>query len=231
MDRRQIEFLKAVKERYLPATQRYIRPEGWWKRASPEKLWTELVGQICVIGRSGPWDSLKQSTDIKGVSLASLGQVYENEGRKGLVRHVHAILAKYGIRFVSRNRTSSQKAERIAGAFLNPDVVKNGEFVLMKTLEDAPDARDALRAAVRGIGLKSASDYLTEIGFSRDYIALDVRAMTILKKWQKRGLFQDLTIDYKQIEERLRKVATEAGLSLGELDRIIYRNYSDLKEV
>jgi thermostable 8-oxoguanine DNA glycosylase len=127
---------------------------------------------------------------------------------------------------------SSQKAERIADAFLNSAVVMNGEFVLTKTLEGTSDARKTLRAAVKGIGLKSASDYLIEVGFSSDYVALDVRVMTVLRKWQKRGLFQDLTIDrkyYLQID-RLRKVAAQAGLTLGELDRIIYRNYSDLKE-
>lgn len=233
MDRREIEFLRALKERYFLATQSYIRPEGWWKHANSEELWIELVGQICVIGRSAPWNTLKESTDVKRLSLASLGQVYENEGTDGLVQHVHAILAKHGVRYVSKSKTSSQKAERITGAFLNPDVVRNREFVLMKTLEGTPDARDAFRATVRGIGLKSASDYLIETGFSKDYIALDVRVMAILKQCQKRGLFQDLTIDqryYMQIEDRLRKVATQAGLALGELDRIIYMNYSELKE-
>lgn len=225
--------MKALKERYFGLTQQYFRPKNWWKRTSSEKLWIELVGQICIIGRSVPWDSLKASPDINRISIVSLSQVYEKEGRGGLVRHIHTILAKHGVRYVSKNKAKSRKAEQITDAFLNPTVVKNQELILLSKLEGTPDPRHALRTAVKGVGLKSASDYLIETGFSDDYMALDVRVMTILKKWQKNGLFQDLTISpksYIQIEARLRKAASRAGLTLGELDRIIYRNYSNLKE-
>ncbi|MBR9691556.1 N-glycosylase/DNA lyase [Candidatus Woesearchaeota archaeon] len=95
--------------------------------------------------------------------------------------------------------------------------------------KDESKLREWLVKNIKGIGYKEASHFLRNIGYS-NFAILDFHVIDNLTK--HRVLRRPKTMNrnrYMKIEEKLRKVADEAKLSLGELD--LYMWYMETGKV
>ena len=97
-------------------------------------------------------------------------------------------------------------------------VLKN----LVESFADSMTLRDWLAKNVRGIGLKEASHFLRNIGYT-DLAILDFHILDLLDRY---GVIEKPTIltrkRYLQIEKELREIAKRAGLNMAELDLYLW---------
>ena len=106
-----------------------------------------------------------------------------------------------------------QRAERI---FLARGVVDELDRVV------AEGDRDWLVANVKGLGMKEASHFLRNVGFD-DVAIIDFHIVDLLRREGLVGDFGSLNRSkYLEIEELLRGLSREVGLSLGELDLYLW---------
>ncbi|MBM3228663.1 N-glycosylase/DNA lyase [Candidatus Pacearchaeota archaeon] len=87
---------------------------------------------------------------------------------------------------------------------------------------NAKDIREQLVKNIKGIGLKEASHFLRNIGF-RNYAIIDFHILDVLSKnnlIQKPKNLSKKT--YLEIEEKLKNLAKEVNLSLGEMDLYLW---------
>mgnify|MGYP001424685869 CR=1 FL=1 len=87
---------------------------------------------------------------------------------------------------------------------------------------NSEDIREQLVKNIKGIGLKEASHFLRNIGF-RNYAILDFHIINILSKHKLIQKPKNLSKKtYLEIEEKLKNLAKEVNLSLGELDLYLW---------
>jgi len=111
-----------------------------------------------------------------------------------------------------------RRAEYIVEAREHKDIYKK-----ISSFKDERVARDWLVRNIKGIGYKEASHFLRNVGFKN--VAIIDRH--ILKVMVKHGLIEKtpktLTRKkYLELEEKLKEVAEETGLSLAELDLYLW---------
>ncbi|HTX44638.1 MAG TPA: hypothetical protein VMC61_07880, partial [Methanocella sp.] len=84
--------------------------------------------------------------------------------------------------------------------------------------------------AVHGYGMKSASEFLMEVGYSRDYMAFDTRLKRAFSMLFKKDFNRIRTPrDYVDFEEAFREeICPELKITPSELDAIIFWNYGDI---
>lgn len=94
--------------------------------------------------------------------------------------------------------------------------------------------REHLVASVRGLGYKTASHFLRNLG-ATDLAIIDTHVLTFLSRYCNYKVPKNKTLTpkmYFSTEELFRRIATEAGLNVAELDALVWKAYSktDWKE-
>ena len=93
---------------------------------------------------------------------------------------------------------------------------------VIASLNDPREIREWLTKNIRGIGLKEASHFLRNIGYS-DLAIIDFHILDLLGRY---GLIEKpkrmTKSRYLRIEDELRRLSRDAGLSLAELDLYLW---------
>jgi N-glycosylase/DNA lyase len=106
-------------------------------------------------------------------------------------------------------------------------IIEARKFLNIKTIvenfKNARQAREWLQKNIKGIGWKESSHFLRNVGFG-DVAILDRHILAVLREHNlidevPRALMCDR---YLKIEEKLRKLARELNISLGELDLYLW---------
>ena len=85
-----------------------------------------------------------------------------------------------------------------------------------------PDIRNDLVKNIKGIGMKEASHFLRNIGFS-NYAIIDFHIIDVLVKNNLIEKPKTLTVKkYSEVEGILKGLAAKLGMSLGELDLYLW---------
>jgi thermostable 8-oxoguanine DNA glycosylase len=195
---------------------------GRWKRLSSEAQWNHLVSQVCVMGSAAPIEEVKRGGNLSAfqdaLSLAELDR------RKYRPSYIEGVLKGF-----KATRFKKKAAKRIATAATTPTLVQNGKVVLLKGLPQGgvDDVRDELMRRSGGVfGRKSISDLMITVGLSDDVVALDQRIVGVLNDHlgyaRKFGGIQASRPQYLSVEDCLRGVCHEAGISLARLDRALF---------
>ena len=196
---------------------------GRWKTLSDEDLWSHIVSQVCVMGSAIPMETLERDgrrPDFDAaLSLATLA------GKRDRITFIAEQLKEF-----SATRFHKKAAERLEAALSNQGIVNAGRVVL---LDDLPAGKpDEIREELLGrtkslFRRKSVSDLMITVGLSDDVIALDQRVVGLLnthfgynKTFDRLQSSRDL---YLSAEACLRGVCKEAGVSLAELDRMLFK--------
>jgi len=98
---------------------------------------------------------------------------------------------------------------------------KHALRAILHTL-DGHDRRDWLVQNINGLGYKEASHFLRNVGYD-DYAIIDSHILDLLERYHIRRHPKTLTKKrYLQIERLLRSLATQANLTLAELDLYLW---------
>lgn len=212
--------------RVITLFSRYIEiaPIGRYRTLAPHEVWFRLVGQVCVMGGAALWDSLTGSP----TTAARFGEAV-SVNAVGLQDHPTPYLA-HTLRSYSATRFHNKAAGRLVSIMDSPGVFRDHTLVLFEDLsheDPAIPTRDELVKRCPVFGLKSASDFMIDVGLSHDVIALDTRIVGILRRY----LGYNLTLSqiqghrgrYLSVEAALRGLCDEQGVSLALLDRLLFR--------
>jgi len=115
------------------------------------------------------------------------------------------------------HRFYSKRAEFIVNSRKYGDKIKD-----IVTSMHPFEAREWLVRNVKGIGYKEASHFLRNVGYF-DFAILDRHVLGILRKYRIVELLKTLTRNrYLEIERKLRGIAEELGMKVGELDLYLW---------
>jgi hypothetical protein len=230
LDQGHMQFLGSLVSEYYEATKDKMPVHGAWRSMDGEELWKHLVRIIVAMGRSAPSYRLIASPDFEGLTIGSMRAFQSKNGPDALIKRAHGILSGHNVRYCSPKKASSPKAQAIVNNLNEPAIVDGADFILMKSVEKARDPRLYLTGAVHGYGMKSASEFLIEIGYSRDFMAFDARLKRTFSLLFKKDFDRIRTPwDYADFEEVFREeICPELGIKPSELDAIIFWNYGDI---
>lgn len=220
-----------------------VRPDGWWKTASPSALWKCFLLQILVTQSTG---GDKEAAFVEGQAcrvafMEGLDVLVTRRGERGAMDAVAEALRSAGLRMATK------KANWIVTNYLDQAIVRRpAGFVLLDRLaaldpiglpsqervEREMRGRTVVRTAVKGFGSKSASDYLLEIGWANSLVAFDIRVMKCVRRLGVPLSVQEVQGDsglYGELERFLRDhVCPAYGITPKVLDRMFYQHEREI---
>ncbi len=202
----------------------------WWDDLSDELLWQELVK--CILSSRVRFETAVDSTErLSEMSVLSL--LRKSGGLRPSVTEVSRTLRTPSSRALRLGRASpcypyyNQRARHIVGAarslfgMAGPPGLRR----LLAGSENAFEARRELVLRIPGLGLKEASHFLRDIGYSDELAILDSHVVRFLEDY----LFHREPVshprceqEYLELEENLVNLASECGLHLPDLDSAVW---------
>lgn len=175
---------------------------------SDEKVFAELAFCICTpqSKATSAWSAIKSLVENRMLFTGNEDQIKP---------------------FLNAVRFNEQKASRIVDA--RRKFTSNGKLALkselMKLADDPTSLREWVRENVKGCGLKESSHFIRNIGLSNNQLAiLDVH---ILKNLKELGVIDEIPKSltekkYLEIESKMKNFADKLGITLDELDIVLW---------
>lgn len=217
---------KALLTRYIELFGPRVRlpKTGRYSKMDPEAVWQRLVSQVCVMGSARHMERLQADPIAKKNfdTVVSLKETKKQKRKKAYFARVFADFAA--------TRFPNRAADRLAILLKTKTVFNQRGVTLFRELlhkDDAIHVRQQLIQRCPIFRLKSSSDFMIEVGLSRDVIALDTRVVGVFQKHfdynLSPGRIQGNKSLYYSLEDALRKYCSKIGTSLAMLDRVLFR--------
>jgi len=219
-----IELLDKIRK-YL-AHKANLPNLGYYRELSDEEIWSRIVIQFCVMGGTRNIDNVvkdisKYSEFRKEIGLNRLLSL----NRKNRLNYIETILRKS-----KATRFPSRQAKKLDEILDNPEIIQSGRIVVLVNLSHTQpynEVRAKLMEKNPHFRLKSASDFMIDVGLSHDVIALDTRVGNILKKHFNLNMdinkVQGNLKVYTSIEQALRQACEKINITLAQLDRMLFK--------
>lgn len=199
-------------------------PLGRYATMTLDDVWLALVGQVCVIGGARGYDRVLANPELLAVFKRDVS-IQAISHQQDPVPYLAQTLRNF-----SATRFHNTVAGRLVSILNSPSVFRDGDFIIFEKLshQDSPiETRDQLINRCSVFRLKSASDFMIEVGLSHDVIALDTRVVGVLQKHLGFNLpakrLQNHRQRYLSVEAALRELCQEHNASLALLDRVLFR--------
>lgn len=194
---------------------------GKWKRI-PESdvMKIALLRVLSSQTRVSSLRSLEYSTDIDDL-LTDIPD-----------ERIEDVLRRHRIRFPKRK----VKAVKLARSIDWINMIEGLEKFSGGSLQQEREVRNRVMNRTFGMGLKTASDFLKDIGFSKHLAVLDSRNLNLLKSLGlasgklKASMLSNHRI-YYELEDIENKIANELGITVSELDERIMTYTGTPKEM
>lgn len=219
----------AVAKKLLGVVERFrdqvhAPAQGTWEYMTDGGLWARVLGQIAVVGSAASGRALNEElgpdVDDWFVRLSkATGGARRAE--------IHRRLRNAGVRYVTQSHLNCRKTD---AALYDFELLETygGPRRYFEYLASVPveDWRISIVAdEMAYIKNKGARDLLIELGLVRNAIAFDSRLKTVLMKLGAK-LPKDVATNracYRSLEQELiSKVCIPAGITGGQLDRILF---------
>lgn len=199
----------------------------YWQNVSEYRLWKELV--FCILSANVPYelatsavDVLNQKGMLKPFWLANMKKS-ENVLAKELSKPIFKPIRIDGLG--RKYRYPNTRARSIVGAskiiYNDNRSIKN----ILKNTESDVDTRNHLAKLVPGLGLKEASHFLRNVGFSNSLAVIDVHMLDFMSEFleinlRKRSISN--VVDYTTMENILQNFCMYHGLNLAIFDLAVW---------
>jgi len=194
-----------------------------WRSLSDEELWHHIVTQVCVMGSALPMEKLHHTGE--NVAFESALSLSTLSTKLDKVSYIERQLIKF-----KATRFQKKAALRLAAAAANSGLIQGNRVVLLNgLLHDGADVirEELLRRTKFLFKRKSVSDFMIAVGLSNDVIALDQRVVGLLNKhFNYNRNFSSVQASrsiYLSVEDCLRCICKEANITLGNLDRMLFK--------
>lgn len=232
LETRTVRALRDIAKRYYDRTREYFPPAGRWRDLTDDDIWKAIVSQVVVPGGSAAADRMASSpASQRALEYSRLAALPAGD----VSRDVNLVLRENGVRYCSASLEKCRKTAALVHNLRFLSEWAKGPREYAARLADLPsDLQRADRVAgdMKYIKLKGARDLLIELGLASDVLALDVRILNLLKALGTEPASNVTTsrAAYRALESSvLADVCAPAGITGGNLDRILYRNYMEIK--
>ena len=199
--------------------------EADWRRMSEEDLWEELC--LCVLSSRTRFELASEA--LGRLKRAGLLRRLRAEPNLVLYSEVEAALRPRGrsgavvARSIPFWRT---RASQLVNAAVLLYVGRNeGLKALLSNATDAEELRSRLAMNIPGLGMKQASHFQQNVGFSHEFAVIDAHLLSFLRvnlmiiDVEPEALNKTL---YIELEQRIQRLAAANGLDTSLLDRIVW---------
>lgn len=197
-----------------------------WREMKEEELWYELC--TCILSSNVPYEmATSASMHLSKRGLLEFGHPARGDMKSVIARELSRplYLPKKRDGSFRRYRFPNVRAANIVGAakFLRHN--GNGLSSILRSFDSDIKTRDFLAAYVPGVGLKEASHFLRNIGYSTSLAIIDSHIVNFLRDTLLSGDIDTRTITqktYTRLEDIMRNIARSQGLDLSILDHAIW---------
>ncbi len=197
---------------------------GAYEAMSADDLWFAIVSQVCVMGSSRGMEAIVRDPARRASFGDAIRPAALRRHRSATSRLAKVLAESKATRFPTKAATT------LAGLLDTATIFAGDRLTLLDALstEGAPDlVRGELRLRCRAFNMKSASDFMINVGLSHDVIALDTRVVGALRRYfgfnLPVGVVQSKRAVYLSVEGTLRDACVELGVPLAQLDRAIFQ--------
>ncbi len=197
-----------------------------WRRLDEHDLWREFC--LCVLSSRTRFELASEAVD----RLERSGVLARMRAKPTNVHHaeVEAVLrprkdGKVGARGIPFWR--SRSAQLLGSAAALYAGRRKGLKSILLRIGDPERVRSEFVSTLPGMGMKQASHFLQNIGFSRDLAIIDTHLLSfiiedlMLIRFESHGVSERM---YMDLERRVQRMAAANGFSLRQLDRAIWRS-------
>lgn len=199
-------------------------------------VFRSLVIQVAVIGSANSRNRLLALSDFKSWTVRSLLSL----SPRAREIYIHQILAKAGVRYVSKKFGPNHKVRAILRMLEHESIVQNHECVWLNTIQrnrtgwsrfnECRLRRSLYELRIPFFGLKSISDWCNNYPLTNYLIAFDRRILNFCRDvllWRVTDSSISTPDRYEHWENQLDKaICQKIGIGLSELDKRIFTMYS-----
>lgn len=197
-----------------------------WKGMEEQQIWAELC--LCILSSNVPFELARSSTNhlFKEGMLDTKWLLRTNRAKqiiaKELSKPIYLPVKKDGE--FRKYRFPRVRARDIVESARTIYAADGSMYETLSTSASDKELRNALAMDIPGLGLKEASHFLRNIGFSSHLAIIDVHVISFLKYL---GLIpqRELTLTpnlYFEIENMVQKISASYQLDLAVLDNAIW---------
>lgn len=198
-----------------------------WSDLEESELWESLV--LCILSSNVYYESAKSALDqLRYVGILenmrlNPSKAYIDIIAKELRRQIYLPRRIDGS--FRRYRFPNVRAENIVSAARTIYVENEGLSSILNNFTTTHAARDLLSSSISGLGLKEASHFLRNIGYSKDLAIIDVHMISFLKEMSLISSNSQINItrDYSLLEQLLLSLTRMLKLDLSVFDMAVWR--------
>ncbi len=221
------ETFSGVLSEYSSISPRYFDSQKW-SQMTEEELWHELC--LCILSSNVPYElALSALMHLKEHGYLSVEWIADNPKADTIIANE---LSK--AIYLPRKSNGSLRKYRFPNArsrniFKSAKTISCKEQWLHSLLVDSASeqkARSVLISNISGFGLKEASHFLRNIGYSNRLAIIDTHVISFLKEINALSTPQLKTLTpktYMDLEYALQQICKEWGLLLSVFDMAVWR--------
>jgi N-glycosylase/DNA lyase len=198
-----------------------------WNNMSEHELWEELC--LCILSSNVPYELAKSAfLHLRYARLLRPEWILRSpsparEIAHELSRRIYLPKKKDG--YYRKYRFPNIRAQNIVGAAKTLYLENSGLFRLLKNSNCEREARDFLAKNIAGVGLKEASHFLRNVGYSNSLAIIDSHVIAFLKEVEvvPQGRIKTIThATYMRLEKILQDLCESLDLNLSIFDMAIW---------
>lgn len=198
-----------------------------WDAMSEDELWEELC--LCILSSNVPYELAKSAffhlRDVLLLRRRWLTQSSDSSGKiaQELSRQIYLPKKKNGD--YRKYRFPKIRAENVMSAAKTLYVRNSGLFKVLKNANSEHEARKFLVKNIAGVGMKEASHFLRNIGYSESLAIIDSHVVAFLKEIEALPQVKIRSITpqiYMKLERILQDLCNCLDVSLSTFDMAIW---------
>jgi N-glycosylase/DNA lyase len=199
-----------------------------WIQMSEKELWEELC--ICILSSNVPYElALSAFYHLRNHDFLAYEKIAANpnvaqEIAFELSRRIFLPRRKDGSG--RKYRFPNVRSRDIAKAAVTLYIENKGLVQLLENSNSEAETRDFLAKYISGIGLKEASHFLRNIGFSNSLAIVDTHIITFLEEVGAIHESKTKTVTpraYIEMERKLQSICSNLGVGISLFDMAIWR--------
>lgn len=198
-----------------------------WNEMSEDELWYELC--LCILSSNVPYELAKSAfLHLRDAQLLRPERIIESPNSTKQIAHElsrRIYLPKKKDGSYRKYRFPNIRAQNIVSAAQTLYLKSSGLFGLLKKARSEREARDFLAKNIAGVGLKQASHFLRNIGYSNSLAIIDSHVIAFLKEVEVVPQRKIKTVTpeiYMKLERILQDLCKSLDLNMSIFDMAIW---------
>ena len=221
------EIFSGVLSEYSSISPRYFHSQKW-HQMTEEQLWHELC--LCILSSNVPYElALSALRHLQEQGYLSIEWIANNPEADRLIavelsKAIYLPIKTDGS--LRKYRFPNARAKNIFKSAIKISLKADWLHSVLVNSPSEQDARLSLINNISGFGLKEASHFLRNIGYSNRLAIIDTHVISFLDEINALAIPEIKTVTpkiYRELEDTLQEICSEWSLMLSVFDMAIWR--------